>query len=265
MTVVGDVAALMQAARYDDALRLLEPLTQEGSSDWNAVYLAGQCCRFQGDLQRARDYLGRAANLAPDEPSVWLALGIVHQQGQEWERAIQAFAHAIEIEPDYELAYNSLAMTQKMCGQLEEALDTYEEGANALVRRIVKQMVNDRANPILKHSEWIGQLWLHYAMYGCTYLAAQHGGITSVAWPSGEAAAEEERTERHAGLYWADTPKEDGLTRLFLPNYFNSVCVALRRSGSYANLIGNRGTVLGLLGRQQEADEHFAEATLFSD
>ena len=96
-------------------------------------------------------------------------------------------------------------------------------------------------------------------------LAANTDGVTSFGWPTAEAAQEEERTERHGGLYWIENQQDDGGTlRFFMPNYFNTFREALRSSTSYATLIGNRGTVLDLLGQDDEAAAHFAEATEFS-
>ena len=77
-------------------------------------------------------------------------------------------------------------------------------------------------------------------------------------------AQEGERTEKHAGLYWFDAPNDKGENvRLFLPNYFNTFREQLKRDPGYSNLIGNRGTILELLGRHDEARQHFDEATEF--
>ena len=75
---------------------------------------------------------------------------------------------------------------------------------------------------------------------------------------------EEESNERHGGLYWVDRfNSEDKLTRLFLPNFFNTFSETLSRDRAYADLIGNRGTVLEQLGRHDEANQHFEEAEYF--
>jgi tetratricopeptide (TPR) repeat protein len=182
----------------------------------------------------------------------------------QWGEAVEAFRRAIEIDPDYELAYNSLALTQKKAGELEKALHNYDAGAKALVRRLAKAMQNSRNSPILKHRETVGTLWLKYASYAALYLASSVKGISAIAWPTGAQAEEEERTEKHAGLYWADVPNDKGETvRLFLPNYFNTLRESLRHDAAYSNLIGNRGTVLELLGRREDARQHFDEATEF--
>src|SRR5437667_11548301 len=188
-------------------------------SQWNAWYMAGQCCRFLNNIDGAIEHLSRAAELKRDEPPIFLALGIAFQLSTQWDNAIEAFHRAIEINSDYELAYNSLALTQRKRGEPDKALYNYDAGAKALARRIVKAMRTSRSSLILKHRETIGTLWFEYAGYGALYLACSAEGINGMAWPTGEQALEEERREKHAGLYWIDVQNEKRETvRLFLPN-----------------------------------------------
>ena len=262
--VIDPAIALMKSQRFDEALPVLHRVIDQDPSHWNAWYLAGQCCRFLNDVDGSVKHLSRAVELKSDEPAIFLALGIAFQLSTQWGNAVEAFHRAIEIDPDYELAYNSLALTQKKRGQLDEALCTYDAGAKAMARRIVKALRNDRTSPIFKHRDWGRALWLEYALYAAMYLASMSEGIDSVTWPTGNQAAEEERTEEHGGLYWIDVASDKGETvRLFLPNYFNTFQGAVKRDVTYSNLIGNRGTVLELLGRHDEAQEHFGEATDF--
>ena len=91
------------------------------------------------------------------------------------------------------------------------------------------------------------------------------GGKDGLAFPTGKSAADEERTERHAGLYWTDElTSENKPTRFLLPNVFNTFRETLRGDVIYSFLIGVRGTVLKLLGHQTEAEKHFEEAEVFS-
>ena len=193
-----------------------------------------------------------------------MALGIALQLASRFDDAIEALKRALELDPDLAPAYNSLALTQKKVGQLEKALHNYDAGVHALVRGIVKEMFNSRESAIFKHCDTEGTLWVLYACQGAVWLTARSGGISGVVFPSDEMAMTEEQTERSEGLYWRDIHKEkEGTVRLFLPNYFNTVREALRRDIAYANLVGNRGTVLGLLGRHDEARQHEDEAREF--
>ena len=77
-------------------------------------------------------------------------------------------------------------------------------------------------------------------------------------------AIEEERTQKHKGLLWVDQRDSDGKpVRLFLPNFFNTVFNKLSRDQTYSELMGNRGLVLEMLGKQEEAQKHFEEAEEF--
>jgi Flp pilus assembly protein TadD len=255
---------LIKAERYGEALHLLHQAIAQEPTNWNAYYLAGQCCRFLDDIDGAIRNLSQATKLKADEPSIHLALGIAFQLSMQWADAIEAFRRAIEADADYVLGYNSLALTQKQCGDLDEALHNYDAGAKALARRIVKAMQNSRSSPILKYRATVGELWSEYATYAALYLVSSVNDIDRMARLPDEAALEEERTEKHAGCYWGDLTNERNETlRIFLPNYFNSFREELKHNPEYSNLMGNRGTVLDLLGRDAEARLHFDEATEF--
>lgn len=255
---------LIRQQRFGDALPLLQRTLEQDSSFWNDWYLAGQCYRFLNQIQPAISHLKRAAELEENDAGVFLALGIALQLAGGFDDAIAFFKRALKLGPDFALVYNSLALTQKKSGQLEKALHNYDAGVHALVRGIIKQMVNSRDSKIVQHRDTEGTRWMQYAIHGATWLTVSAGGISSVAFPSDAMVVIEEQTARSGGLYWIDMPKkDDGTVRLFLPNYFNSVREALRRDIAYANLFGNRATVLGLLGRHDEARQQEDEAQEF--
>lgn len=126
--------------------------------------------------------------MATDQPEVHLALGIALQKQGKLGKAIVELRRAIGIDPDYHPAFNSLALTQKMSGELKLALKNYDAGIKALSRRIVKAMRNSRASPVLKHREMIGTLWVEYVGYGAIFLATNARGIDGVAWPTANEA-----------------------------------------------------------------------------
>jgi tetratricopeptide (TPR) repeat protein len=263
-SLVDEAMELMRRQQYAEALDLFRRIIESEPAQWNVWYMAGQCCRFLDDIDGAIAHLARATDLNQNEPPAFLALGIAYQLNFQWDDAVEAFRRAVELDADYELAYNSLALTQKKSGELDKALHNYDAGVKALARRIVKGMQNKRDNPIIKHRDVEGALWTEYAMFGALYLTSVAQNVGAIAWPTGEQALDEERTERHGGLYWIDRPNEKGeMVRLFLPNYFNTFRESLAQDAAYANLIGNRGTVFEMLGRHDEAQQHFQEASEF--
>ncbi len=150
---------LMKSQRYGEALHLLRLAIDQNPSQWNSWYMAGQCCRFLNDIDGAIEHLLYASELNRNQSPIFLALGIAFQLNKQWDEAIEAFRRAIEIDPDFDLAYNSLALTQKKSGELEKALHNYDAGAKALTRRIVKAMHNSRTSRIFKFREMVGTLW----------------------------------------------------------------------------------------------------------
>jgi tetratricopeptide (TPR) repeat protein len=257
-------AVLIRAGRYEEALHCLQPVITTPSPDWQGLYLAGQCRRYLNDIDGAVVMLSAAAAAAPSQCPVFLALGIALQLQGSFHDACLALGRAIEIDPNYALAYNSLGMTQKLSGELEKAAHNYDAGCLALARAITMRLQNQREAQILKHRDTRGALWEHYAMYGALHLVAEASGVDGIALPTGEQAIEEERTEANRGLYWVDVPDGDGgVSRLFLPNYFNTFRVSLTRDGTYSTLLGNRATVLNMMGRHDEARQHLDEATEF--
>jgi hypothetical protein len=93
---------------------------------------------------------------------------------------------------------------------------------------------------------------------------AAHASVDRVAWPTDEMAERDERTREFRGWYWHDSiDVERKLTRLYLPNYFNTFCNLLRTDSLYSNLVGNRSTVLRLMGKVEESDQHLQEAEDF--
>jgi tetratricopeptide (TPR) repeat protein len=256
---------LFQEGQYNDALSLFRSVIKADPDDWNSIHLAGQCCRFLNDIDGAIKYHQQATSINPNEAPMWLALGIAYQLRENWDDAIGALREALEIDPDYVPAFNSLALTQKKMGELEKAAHNYDAGVIALSRSIVESMINAFDNQILSHRGSTNNLWMEYATRAAMHLATSDGNIESIAMPTGETAVEEDRTHRHGGLYWADQRGADeNLNRYFLPNFFNAFHRSLRQERLYSQLIGNRGTVLELMGNQEEAQGHFQEAEDFS-
>jgi tetratricopeptide (TPR) repeat protein len=257
-----EVLALIASGRLDEAGRLAVALEQ-GSSDWHDHYVAGQCFRFARDYPSACAALSRADELAPRQPPVLLALAIARQLNAEYTSAIDALRLALGIDPDYAAGYNTLAMTQKLMGDNEKAAHNYDEGAKALARVIARSLKNADSSPRLPIGRSRLDLWTKYALVGAMHLSAD-ASVDRVAWPTDEMAERDAKTLEFRGWYWRDSiDAERKVTRLYLPNYFNTFCSLLRTDSLYTNLVGNRSTVLRLMGNVEESDQHLKEADDF--
>lgn len=255
---------LMRSGRLDEASQLAASAVQRYPSDWHGHYSVGLCFRYAQNYAMACAALARASELAPGQPPVLLALAIAHQLNAEYPAAIDSIRQVLEIDPDYALGYNTLAMTQKLMGAYEKSAHNYEEGLKALSRVMARSLHNAEDSPRLSHWQSRTDLWSEYAVFGAIYLAAA-SSVECMAWPTGEMAERDARTQEFRGWYWQDSPSsESKRTRLFLPNYFNTFCSKLRDDSLYASLVGNRSTVLRLMGNVEEADRHLQEAEDFT-
>ncbi len=70
---------LMRQQRFSDALPIFLDLIEANPSDWSLYYMAGQCYRFSNRLSESVSFLNKAASLNPQEPQVFLSLGIVER------------------------------------------------------------------------------------------------------------------------------------------------------------------------------------------
>jgi tetratricopeptide (TPR) repeat protein len=263
-TLSEKALVLVAAGRRDEARKVVGTALQQNFDDWHAHYVLGLLFRFEQDFAAACVCLDHANNLLPNNPSVLLALAIARQQNGEYRAAIDAIRIALEVDPDYAVGFNTLAMTQKLMGAYDKAAHNYDQGARALARSIARSLVNSETSPRLPHWDSRNSLWTEHAMFGGVYLAAA-ADMDGLAFPTGEMAAVEALKRQSSGLYWKDQRNDQQKsTRLLFPNFFNTFAARLREDRLYATMMGNRGTVLRLMGQPQEAEQHQQEAEDFS-
>lgn len=261
---VDAAISFMKSGRFAEALPILIRATRMYPDSYGYWYMAGQCYRFTDDLPNAIKFLKEAARRNPTEKEIFLALGIAFQLLDRFHNAIGSFAKALEIDPNYDLAYNSLALTQMKKGDFEFALHNYDEALKAMTRRLVKTFSNAPGRGITKYHNSRFSLWGEYAVFGAMFIASSDKSIGRLAWPTGEFAIREEKNEDFEGLFWRDQIDSEGVkTRMFLPNYFNTFEARLRDNHDYSTFLRAKGTALEALDRSTEAQQHYAEAEHF--
>src|SRR4051812_31786243 len=119
---------LLETGQFVEALAAFRTACDANPDNWYAWYGAGQAARFLSDFAAAVTYLERAAALAPSRSSTLLALGIALQLHGKLPSAFLRLSAAIQIDPDFVEAFNSLAITHKLMGQLDTALETFDAG-----------------------------------------------------------------------------------------------------------------------------------------
>lgn len=236
---------------------------EETPTDSHAWYALGVALRWTEKDDESLSALERANALAPRQATVMLAIAIAKQRLGDYGGAVTVLRQLLEAEPDHVLAYNTLGMTQKLLGEPSKAAHNYDSGVRALIRGWLKRVENSEHNARLPHVRTRNDLWLEYAAYAATLVAARDD-IADVAFPSGEMAIDDARTARFRGWYWEDSDGEGAnKRRLFFPNFFNAVAQFLHDDGTYAHLMANRATVLAMLGDQESARRHADEADDF--
>lgn len=264
MALRDEAIALMRSGDFGTALPMFERLISMDQDDAGLQYMAGQCARFGGDLARAVGFHQRAVSLDPSEPQNHLALGITLQLSGRSAESIESLRNALSLDGDLATAYNSLAITQKGIGEYDLARHNFEEGLKAVSRSIGRALRNDRAAHQVPLPSATGTHWVQVAIGAAMFVCALDNRVTRLAWPDGEEATREIAKGTHGGLFWVDSERAGGsITRVFLPNFFNTVHSLLRRDTLYANLLGNLGSVLDVLGENSEAEACIAEAQEF--
>jgi len=180
---------------------------------------------------------------------------------------IENFKKAIEADPWCFDAWVGLARAQNRSGEHEKAKVNCETGLEELGKSIATEMKNDEQNPVLKMSRPLveNDIWIQCAGTGALYLSARDDTTDHIAWPTPEAAENEERTGEHKGLYWTETSLEGKQAKYFLPNFFNTFYDNLRGNKHYSSLVRELGLALERLGQHEEAQQHLSEAQLFEE
>jgi len=185
------------------------------------------------------------------------------QQLGRYPEALALFDDVIGIDPRRESAYNSKGLTLKMAGQPEKALECYELALDALCSKLFWGLTNERGNILHPWKEVPGTTWSNWITKTALYTSCHEQGISSVGWPTGEGAAEEERTRLHEGLLWVDRKEESGMLRVFLPNYFHTMRERLIETKVFSRVLNNIGSALLAMGKMIEGGEKLYEAIAF--
>lgn len=188
---------------------------------------------------------------------------ITLQRQDRYKEAIALFDEVISIDPRRESAYNCKGLTLKMAGQPKAAIDCYELALDVLCGKLFRGLTNDYDNPIVPWKQVSGETWSSWVMKTALYTSCHEQNITSIGWPTGETAAEEERTRNHGGLLWVDAKEDSGVLRVFLPNYFHTMRERLTETKVFSRILNNIGGALMNMGKHTEAGLKLYEAIAF--
>jgi tetratricopeptide (TPR) repeat protein len=109
-------ARLAQRRKYEAAAQLLESEIYNYRDSFMFFYLLGLCCLYSGNYGGAHDYLSRARELKPREPSVLLALGALYVKRADSRRAISIYLEVQDIDGKNRTARRALNVLKRYAG-----------------------------------------------------------------------------------------------------------------------------------------------------
>jgi tetratricopeptide (TPR) repeat protein len=107
---------------------LIQDPEQRAQVEFNLANLAINRERYA----EAQGYLEQLAETTPNYPSIWYALGVVHQHQKHFEEAEQYYRRAIEADPTDVRAYSDLAGISVDRKDFNQARDIISQGIRAL-------------------------------------------------------------------------------------------------------------------------------------
>lgn len=186
--------------------------------------------------------------------------GIAYQKAGDFEDAINQFKIAIEMDPVFVEAYNSLALTYKKAGNFSNALKLYNLGIEIHFQNIYDKI---KKYPIKfsnnKYSSSNSETWSKVAIDIAIKNSAKDG-IKQVRFPKGKTAVKMAEENSVIGCAF----KDDGDIRYFLPTYFSVIYEELSSDILYSILINNVGTLSAESGSMDRAEKCFLEAIEFT-
>lgn len=124
LDVKADVASaqgLREAGDYPGAIRILSQLMLVYPDNAQVVAEYGKVLVLQGRTEEAIQFLRRAAVLAPNDWSVYSALGVAFDQAKDAASAKTAYDQALLLRPGEPVVLNNYAMSRMLAGDLPGA------------------------------------------------------------------------------------------------------------------------------------------------
>jgi tetratricopeptide (TPR) repeat protein len=143
------IEVLMRQGKRSEAADITQQILKEDPNDNDAKGVAATLKLDKGEVNQALEDLTQVVTRAPNNPVARYNLGRAHEMRGEWELARQQFAKALEIRPDYYLAWMALAQLQVARGDFDAALKTADD-----------ILARDRTNPgalLIKSAAYIGK------------------------------------------------------------------------------------------------------------
>ncbi len=114
------------AAVYGNVLNLLSPVVSSGIATANAWNMCGICFHRLRRFDEARNSYQRALQLQADSPSFHNSLGSLLSEMGLLSQALDCFATAVKLAPEFAMARLNLGMAQLKLGDWQPGWENYE-------------------------------------------------------------------------------------------------------------------------------------------
>jgi len=230
-----EVEALLEAARPQDALPVIDAFLDAHPDVAHAHYLRGSALRLLERYVQARAAYDRALELDPSQARAWAKRGLTRWELDEREGAIADLDRSLELEPDFD-------PTLRLRGIFHSKLEDWERAAEDFERVLARPANQDR-----------GEIWL---TYGIALRQLERYGEAE------QALLRASALDRESREVWAELAVVHG--RMGQPEEAlrdTERCLALEPNDP--PMLRMRGSLLGVVGRHQEAVGAYTRALDF--
>jgi len=117
---------LSRTGDRDEANECLQEALSRWPEDVELVTLLGRVLAEQGNTEEAVTILAAVAGLLP-QAETFNNLAFAHNMAGNTDKAVTALRRAVALKPDHALAWSNLGNALKDCGDLEEAINCYNQ------------------------------------------------------------------------------------------------------------------------------------------
>lgn len=127
----GSAGELFQAGRYGEAAAIYEEVLAGDPANAAALHALGVVHNQRGEHDRAAELIGRAVALRPSVPLFHVNLGEAYRNLKEFDRAAGSCRLALRLRPDFPEAHNTLGLALQGLGRVDEAVGEFRKALAA--------------------------------------------------------------------------------------------------------------------------------------
>lgn len=120
-------ASLIDAGRYQEAIKLLTEALSLDSSRQGIFFNRAEAYRLLGNIEAARKDLLSALQIAPDDPEVLHGLGLLAYEQDDFPLAMEYYRKALDKDPAFAPAWNDLGVVEFRSQHYDSARTFFEK------------------------------------------------------------------------------------------------------------------------------------------